>query len=212
MRHTGIVLLIFCLSGVFFCLGGCLGRTPDTDYYVLQSGIALGDIDKAYAHLPRVQLRRVDIPAYLNRTPIVTRDQNGVRLTLPNFRAWAEPLESGIQRVLAETLTPPLLAQGVFLQALDDDVPGALQLSVQVYRFDGTLNGQCVLEARWTLRTQSDAVIARGSFAGSENTGADYESLVLAQSALTRRMGEKMAAPIAGAVGAIGTKKGRPQF
>lgn len=187
------------------CLAGCFGRTPETDYYMLESGLSLADVDMADKNMPRIQLRRVDIPGYLSRDAIVTRGQSGVRVTLPNYRAWAEPLDGGMQRVLAESLTQPLLKQGILLQALDDEGPGAWQLFVQVYRFDGVLGGQATLEARWTLRGGRDQTVARGVIVESESAGADYESLVLAQSALVRRMGEKMAVPLAAAA-----KKGKP--
>lgn len=197
MRILGIFILMLSVSA-------CVGRTPDTDYFVLQSGLSLSPVDAIDKNMPCVQVRRVDIPGYLNRDAIVTRGQSGVRLTLPNFRAWAEPLGSGMQRVLAESLIQPLLAQGVLLQALDDEGPAALQLSVQVYRFDGVLGGQVRLEARWTLRDTKERILARGLVAESESAGHDYESLVLAQSVLVRRMGEKIAAPLA-----VAAKKGK---
>lgn len=190
MRTLCILLLILCVTG-------CVGRTPETDYYVLQSDVALTDADSAGKGLPCIQLRRVDIPGYLNRTPLVTRGQSGVRLTLPNFRAWAEPLEDGIQRVLVESLTQPLWAQGVLLQSLDESNAGASQLFVQIHRFDGVLGGQATLEARWTVRSANDQTLGRGVVVMHESAGADYESLVLAQSRLIRRMGETIAAPLA---------------
>ena len=84
-------------------------------------------------------------------------------------------------------------------QALDDDSRGPLQIFVQVQRLDGSLGGKAVLEARWSLRTDDDAALARGAFVDSEPAGQDYDSLVRAESALVQRLAAAMAEPLAGA-------------
>ena len=189
-------LLLFLLA----LLSGCV-RSPATSYYILDSGQTTPALREDQPDKrPRVQLRRVDIPAYLDRNAIVTREKDGVRLTLAEFHAWAESLAGGSQRVLSEVLTPLLLEKGILLQSLDDDVRGPLQIFIQVQRFDGTLGGDVVLDARWTLRDSDDKSVARGSVVDREPAGASYDSMVLAQSRLLDRMGQSMAEPLAKAV------------
>lgn len=184
--------------GLLALAAGCAGRTPATIYYVLDSGQTTPAIhaDKGDAR-PRVQLRRVDIPGYLDRNAIVTREAGGVRLNLAEFHNWAENLSGGMQRVLAEVLTPPLLERGVLLQPLDDDVRGPMQIFVQVQRFDGILGGEVVLDVRWTLRDADDKSVARGAFVEKEAAGATYDTLVRAQSTLLQKLGQSMAEPVA---------------
>ena len=190
---VALVLLLFCGLNA-----GCASRSPATNYYILDSGESTPSLRESKPDKrPRVQLRRVDIPGYLDRNAIVTRDAGGVRLTLAEFHAWAESLGGGAQRVLSEVLTPLLLERGVLLQAMDDDVRGPLQLFVQVQRFDGILGGEAVLDARWTLRNEDDKSIARGGFVDREPAGNSYDSLVLAQSQLLRRLGQALAEPVA---------------
>lgn len=193
-RRFGLLPCLLCLP---LLLGAGCTRTPDTTWFVLDSDIATPPVDKAKG--PRLQIRKPDIPAYLDRNAIVTREGGGVRLKLAEFYAWAEPLGAGMQRVLAEVLTPALLEKNVLVQALDDDSGGALQLFVQVQRFDGILGGEATLEARWSLRTDGDVTVARGSFLDKEPSGGSYDTLVQAQSALLRRMGQALAAPLAAA-------------
>ncbi len=192
-RHV-VPFLVFCL----LLLAGCGGRSAPTAYYMLDSGTTTPRIENVAA--PALQLRKVDIPGYLDRNAIVTRDSGGVRLTLAEFHMWAEPLSGGMQRVLTEVMTPRLLEQGVLLQPLDDDSRGPLQIFMEVLRFDGTLGQEATLEVRWTLRNGDDRTVARGSFVEREPTGTTYESLVQAQSRLLVRLGEDLAPKLAAGV------------
>lgn len=180
---------------------GC-ARSPSTSWYLLSGGAPEAPHSATAVATPKgagpltVQLRRVDIPGYLDRAGIVTREAGDVQIKVAEFHSWAEPLSTGMQRALSAALLP-LLAQGdVLLQALDDDSRGPLQAFVQVQRLDGSMGGQAQLEARWSLRTQQDVTLARGAFVDSEPAGTDYASLVRAQSALVRRLAESMAQPM----------------
>lgn len=192
----GSCLLVVCCLMV---LAGCWGRSGKTTFYMLESGLSTPHLE--LQHMPAVQLRRVDIPGYLDRNAIVTREAGGVRLSLAEFQQWAEPLAAGIQRVLAEVMAPKLQQRGVLLQMLDNSSQGVPQVFIEIARFDGMLGGECILEARWGLRKQDDTTIAAGSFADREAAGNSYESLVQAQSRLVVRFGESLAPRLAAAFG-----------
>ncbi len=198
MTHFRHVLPFF--GACLLLLAGCGGRSAPTAYYMLDSGVTTPNIENVSA--PALQLRKVDIPGYLDRSAIVTRDSGGVRVTLAEFHAWAEPLSGGMQRVLTEVMTPRLLERGVLLQPLDDDSRGPLQIFVEVLRFDGTLGQEATLEVRWTLRNSDDRTVARGAFVEREPVGTTYESLVRAQSRLLVRFGENLAPRLAAGAGA----------
>lgn len=195
-RHAFFAAPALAVLAVLAALsGGCAGRSADTVWFVLD-GAAGAPPMAEQCQGPRIQVRRIDIPGYLDRAAIVTRE-GGVRLRLAEFHAWAEPLAAGMRRALAEALTPLLLKKGMRVQAPDDDGHGALPLFVQVRRFDGVLGGEASLDADWSLRGSDDRLLARGSFTGREPAGTSYESLVKAESALLRRMAEALADPLA---------------
>ncbi len=194
------ITLILTLS---LLLTACSMRSPETTFYILDSGestpIALGN-NKDLEKMPTLQLVQVDMPKYLDRNSIVTRDSNGVRLNMASFDSWAEPVESGATRVMAEVLTPLLLKQNVLLQPLDNDSLTPLQIFVQVQRFDGTIGQSVTLDARWTVRDRRDDIIVSGAFVNQAAAGQDYTSLVQAHSVLLKQLAKSMAEPIATAL------------
>lgn len=189
MTAIRTITLVLCIGLLLAASFGC-ARSPSTYYYVLSSD------QKIAAETPTpkaaVQLRRVDIPAYLDRNSIVTRSENTVQLNLAEFHQWAEGLNSGMRRVLAEVLAPRLAEQNVTLEPLDADESGPLQIFVQVLRFEGTFGENVLLDARWTLRTSHDSIVAQGTFVDTCPAGQSYENLVKAQSALLIRFGESL--------------------
>lgn len=194
MTHTRTITLVLCASLLLGAGFGCAGRSPATYYYVLNS--EQKSLDSVPVSKSSVQLRRVDIPAYLDRNSIVTRASNNVQVTLSEYHQWAEGLGNGMRRVLAEVLAPRLAAKNVTLEPLDADETGPLQIFVQVLRFEGTFGGDVLLDVRWTLRTSHDKIIAQGSFMDRTPAGIDYESLVKAQSDLLIRFGEALVQPV----------------
>ncbi|MBQ4567291.1 MAG: membrane integrity-associated transporter subunit PqiC [Desulfovibrio sp.] len=191
MRRTIPLLLLLCL------LAAC-GRSTPTNYYLLESSLGL----VAAQGLPRTSLRLapVSLPAYLDRTGIVSRVEGQNRLIIAEFHAWAEPLGQGIARVLQAGLSPSLLTSGIDVLPVDADGGGDYVLLVEIQRLDGKLAGTAVLEARWTLQDRSGMILGRGIHTAQEPiTGnaapaseaeatQSYDLLVQAQSRLVRDM------------------------
>lgn len=189
MTSIRTLTLVLCAGLLLATSFGC-ARSAATYYYVLNSDQKI--IEDIPTPKASVQLRRVDIPAYLDRNSIVTRANNTVQLQLAEFHQWAEGLNQGMRRVLAEVLAPRLAEKNVTLEPLDADESGPLQIFVQVLRFEGTFGGNVLLDARWTLRNNHEQIIAQGNFMDTCPAGLDYESLVKAQSALLIRFGESL--------------------
>lgn len=186
------ILTLVALFGLALAaLAGCARSTP-TNYYLLESGMAPVTADD----LPPTTLRvaMVEVPSYLNRNNIVSRVQGETRLILAEFHLWAEPVSNGVRRVVAETLTPPLLEAGVTVLPTGTANGGDYVLLLDVQRLDGNFNEKAVLESRWTLLDKKDAPLAEGIFASEEMVeGSDYNVLVGAESRLVRRMGDYLA-------------------
>lgn len=189
--------IVLCACCILNVIVGCGGRSPATYYYVLDSSQPI--VEAVQNKKAALQLRKVDIPTYLDRNSIVTRSQSGVQVTLSEYHKWAESLSNGMQRVLAEALAPPLAEKGIALEPMDDHSRDSLQLFVQVLRFDGALNADTVLEVRWSLRTSDDNIVVQGSFMERDPAGGTYETLVKAQSALLVRFGQSLIDPLSAA-------------
>lgn len=191
---SSFVPLFLCASLILSVSFGCVGRSPETFFYVLNSNQKPPQaisVKKA-----ALQFRRIDIPGYLDRNAIVTRSPNTVQLTLADYHQWAESLNFGMRRVLAEVMAPRLADNAISLEPFDAEEPGPLQIFIQVLRFDGTLGGDTFLEARWTLRTHVDKIVAQGTYTDNQPAGLNYESLVKAQSTLLVNFGEALIAPL----------------
>ncbi len=200
INKTTIIIALM-LTTLF--MGAC-SRSPITTFYVLDSGqstpLALDADSKELKKMPQLQMRKVDIPGYLDRNTIVSREADNVRLHLAEFNSWGESLEKGAQRVLAEVLTPLLLEKEILVLPLDDDSIGPLQIFVQIQRFDGPFQGNIVLDARWTVQDRRDNVIISGAFVDKSPAGLTYTSMVQAQSALLKKLANSMVNPIAKAL------------
>jgi uncharacterized lipoprotein YmbA len=83
-------------------LSGCsFGKSPPSHFYVLN---AQEDAPPQPAdHALVLRITHIGLPRYLDRFEIVTRSGSN-ELKLADFHRWAEPLEEGIARVLAENL------------------------------------------------------------------------------------------------------------
>jgi uncharacterized lipoprotein YmbA len=104
-RGPGLSLLAAALAAVApACVS--LKRTPEARFFVLRSLAEPRAPDPASAHGPAadlVGLLPVLVPEYLDRPQVVTSSAAG-ELRIDEFRRWAEPLDAGISRTLAENL------------------------------------------------------------------------------------------------------------
>ncbi len=186
--------LMLCLSLLTAC-----GGSPPTSFYMLESKShspveELASINKK--KMPKIILQEVQVPAYLDRTNITTRQSNGVTVEISDFNSWSEDLTDGIQRVLSDVLMPSLLKENVLLLSIDDDDADARKAFVFIQRFDGALQGQVTLDARWTVHSYDNRELVSGAFVESLPAGLDYTSMVQAQSALIVKLAQSMTAPI----------------
>ncbi len=180
-------------------VGGCsllpVAKPDPTRYYVLTSrAMAV----PAPTGAPAVQLRPIDLAAYLRNRPMIVRRGDN-EIDPRDFALWGEPLEQGIARVLGEELR----ARGLVVagEAGRGAVPGAgLQLAVRVRACEGTAGGLVDFRAAWELtRAGADG----GRVAGGEFRAGGLQWDGKAEATLAARLSEAvagLAAEIAGAV------------
>jgi hypothetical protein len=132
------------------CLAGCvsLKRTPEARFFVLRSLV------EPAASAPRpgsfVGILPVRLPGHLERPQLVTWTGPG-ELRIDEYLRWAEPLDAGVTRTLAENLDA-LLADHPVVRS---PWPGALtpfcRVAVELRAFGVQAGGEARLEGRWAL-------------------------------------------------------------
>ena len=192
MRWLRIGVITVCL----ITIGGC-GRSPATRFYALTPipGTTAAAAP-ASTLAPSVGVRAVDLPAELDRPQIVTRSgTNSVELA--EFDRWSAPLRDIISRLIAENLAAQLATDRVAVYPWMPGESVEQEVTVEIIRFEGRLGGPCVLEARWRVAgTSARPGRVAGRTSATESAGADYASLVAAQSRLVGRLSADIAAAI----------------
>ncbi len=151
---------------------------------------------------PVLVLGPVTIAAYLDRPPIVTRG-SGSEVKVSEFERWAEPLKDNVEAVIAGNLSVlvPTERISVYPARLPPEVD--LRIAVEVLRFDGSLGGEAVLEARWSL-IGSDAegpILTKRSRFEQATGGPGYDALVEALNRALEALSREVAREVRRAVG-----------
>jgi uncharacterized lipoprotein YmbA len=140
----------------------------------------------------------VIIPAYLDRSQIVTR-RGPDHVELSMFHRWAEPLEDGIARVLGEEIGARVPTERIVMFPWRGAVAQALQYQVviAVLRFDGRAGAHVTLDTRWRILGQDGGELAFGRSTVVEATAdSGHEALVAAMTRTVRSLGQEIAAEI----------------
>ena len=183
--QTSFLHEIACAIGaVTMLLGGC-ARSPTTRFYVLTPAHRPGEVTLEHPVGKQFVLGigPIKFPEYLDR-PQITGRTSGNRLTLAEFDRWAEPLESGFSRVLAENLSAFLSTDRVLLFPWKSTDRIDYRITVDVVRFDGGPGEQISLVTRWAVfgPDGNELIPFRGSRVVVPMNGAGYESLTGAMS------------------------------
>jgi uncharacterized protein len=190
-RHA-LLPAMLCVG--FALLAGC-ARTPPAQYYLLSSPVKLAA--EAPVAARRVGLGPVRLPEYLDRPQIVSW-ASPTRLHLSNAHRWAEPLGKSFARTLLANLAQALPDTQLVAWPWRATQQPALQVTVDVQRFERAADGALVLEARWAVQ--------RGAADGAPDlhmtslsvpvAGAadDYDALVTAASAAVLGLARDIAA------------------
>lgn len=172
-----------------------------TRYYVLTGDTAVGRAQAAAARKTGslvIGVKRVDVVPYLNGKDMVVRE-GGNEIVYQNFARWAEPLATGVGRVLAENLARADKVGRVYAQPFPFEVERDYDIAVRVLRCEGDRDAAGKFSAKFSALvevTQSKSggdVVIRKVFNG---TAADWDG---------RDFG-KLAAALSEQVGALGAE------
>jgi uncharacterized lipoprotein YmbA len=197
---------ILALAVIF--LGGCRSQTPR--FYALSPIPEDQVISKRQSPAQNavIGIGPVKLADYLDESLIVTRTTDN-QLEKAQFNRWVGPFKDNFMNVLADNIGILLSTDRIYLYPWRLTVPLNYQVTVDVVRCDGRLGDAAWLEARWSIFKGPDKQLVkmRRSNISEPVTGADYASLVAAQSRAVGQLSQEIAEAIR-AADAIGS--GRP--
>ena len=180
-------------------IAGCIGRSaPKVTYFSLMTMAQL-DQTEVVASFPEINLGigPVVIPDSLKRSQIATR-RHGNQYEFAEFNRWAGVLEQDITSVLGDNLGQLLGIEKVgFFPWLQHFKP-TYRVMVDIVRFDGAIDGEAVLSARWVVSNSEgkDYLSGKKSDYRQPLEDASYAALIKAESQLLAALSKEIAAEI----------------
>ncbi len=207
-QHTAILRSLVGAAILTVLVAGCAGAPPP-GYYTLG---AIPPSSPAASVTPPalISVGPVDLPDYLDRRPIVTRD-NAFAVRLAGNDYWAAPLQEMVPRVLVSDLAMRLPADRIEGFPQISDSVGDYRIVIDVSRFDVDTSGMATLIARWRLYGRNtpqpllvaDETLQRQAEAGGYGAGAAALSATLGD--LADRLAQAVTTVRARAPRAIGS-------
>ncbi|HSD29248.1 MAG TPA: PqiC family protein [Vicinamibacteria bacterium] len=157
----------FLLAASAAALAGCvsLKRTPEARFFVLRSLAEPGTPAPQAPSSDPVGVLPVRVPGYLDRPQLVTWVAPG-ELRIDEFLRWAEPLDAGISRTLAENLDALLPGRQVLRWPWPGSTPLSCRVRVALERFGPEASGGVFLEGAFVvLPPRGERPLARRPFA-----------------------------------------------
>lgn len=144
---NGALLPRRALGGLGLLLAPAACSSPEPDYHRLVA--VPGAPARAAARV--VELRRVGVPGYLDRSEIV-RAGPGSRLEVLRNVRWGEPLGGMVSRVLAENLAQRLPGSTVLADAGAIRLAADATIETELQRFEADPSGAVELAAQVAFR------------------------------------------------------------
>jgi uncharacterized lipoprotein YmbA len=147
-QQFGTLALVFLALGLGSCVS--LKRTPEARFFVLQ---ALAEAPEGAASPLEggvVGLLRIVVPDYLERPQVVSWIAPG-ELKIDEFLRWAEPIDAGVSRTLAEDLQTLLPKTRIIRAPWPSAVKLRCRVRVELERFGPQTNGEVQLGGRFAL-------------------------------------------------------------
>ena len=142
--HATLIMIGLALSA------GCTRSAPVHFYMLAQSPPSAPTAPAAaVGRGPTIAIGPVTLPRYLERINIVTRGDT--ELDVSEYDRWAEPLNSSVPRLLASDLSTMLGTERIVMFPWSVETTIDRQVVVDVLRFEGTMAGDVVLDARWRV-------------------------------------------------------------
>lgn len=194
VNHFTLVSLFFLL----ITIGGC-GSTPPSKFYTLHSLGDLGTKQQSTAAVPGISvgIRPIEIPDYLDRTQIVTRDSLN-ELKIAEFERWSGSLRENINMILAENISILLASDRILSYPWDPAVKIDYWITVNVIRLEGILGDHVSLKAQWIISSgkEDKETVIRIFDLREKISENSYEAMVAAMSRTFESLSREIASEI----------------
>jgi uncharacterized lipoprotein YmbA len=175
VKHSQIFrryILLF--GGILFV--SCATKEPENRFFVLTQP---GDTGMRHAKGISVFVRRIEVAPYLARTNLVEMRGGNQPVYAPTAR-WAEPLDQGVARAVADSLRRSFGFQAYGFSPGGPPPEHSYDVTIRLERFEGNDNGDVVLVARWGISGSGSAASDTSHTSEIHRTGwqpGDYTSL-----------------------------------
>ncbi len=141
-----------------------------------------------------IELRRVAVPGYLDRSEIVHSTAD-YRVQVSDRERWGEPVADMVDRVFTEDLVQRLPGASVFSESGAISTRPDLVVEVDLQRLDAGAGGNVVLLAQVAVRREGGGQPARAQTVRLEATpaSASTRDLVATESALLGQLADRVA-------------------
>jgi uncharacterized lipoprotein YmbA len=133
------------MANMLLMLTGCFGSSPSTRYYALDTTAHAGNNVG-----PKVAMGPFQLPDYLNRPQIVTREE-GEKLRIHEYDRWAESLEYGISRRVSNVVSVRLDNAFVYEFIRTTSYSADYRVYGQIIKFEATPANEVVLVIAWDI-------------------------------------------------------------
>ncbi len=142
-------LLRYTILSTALILSGCGTTSDPTRFYSLQSNSFEPEIAQ-YSNNFEIAIASVRIPRLIDRPQIVSR-LGSFEVKRSEFHQWAGSIQEEIERTISERLKKDLLTDKVHIYPNQIRPRPALELHINILRFDGELGNQTWLKLNWQL-------------------------------------------------------------
>jgi uncharacterized lipoprotein YmbA len=176
MRRFPTAMTILCLTAAL--LAGC-SRSPRVTFYTLS---ATASSEAAAPAAVSVAVGPVTLPSLVDQPQLVVRTSLN-QVDILEIHRWAEPLKSGITRIIAADLAVLLPQARVSSYPQNAGLDADYRVQVDIQGLEMTAGKGVDLDALWSVRHTGEGAPKTGRSVVSEPvSAAGYDALVAAQS------------------------------
>jgi len=143
---------------------------------------------------PAVGVWQVELPDFLDRSEIVTRD-NQFKIKMADFSWWAGRLNQNMTLLIASQLSKQVQSNRIVVSPWPSYRKMDYQVRTRIQRFDGELGGEVVLRGLWSLLDGDGTKELHSQvFEFKTNTvDLSYQEMVAAMSRLVVQLAQQQA-------------------
>jgi uncharacterized lipoprotein YmbA len=188
MKNDQKMLRRILMASCLVLLAAC-GSSPKTEFYVLNADLGSVAQSANLSSGPAVGVWQVKLPDLLDRSEIVTRD-NQFKITMADFN-----LSENMTLLIVAQLSQHLQSNRVVTSPWPSYRKNDYQVITRVERFDGELGGEVVLRGLWSLLDgDGTKELNRQVFEFKTNTAdLTYQQMAEAMSRLTVQLAQQLA-------------------